>query len=99
MDGDGCRPSRIVKDMSRPPTLLFWNGMLIQFFHLYEVGWFVSGVHIQFFHLYEVATVGNICEDGCKPPLRGGLVCFGRPYTILPPLRGGHGRQHLWGWL
>ena len=37
MDGDGCRPSRIVKDMSRPPTLLFWNGMLIQFFHLYKV--------------------------------------------------------------
>jgi len=65
--GDGCRPSRIVKDMSRPPTLLFWNGMLIQFFHLYEVGWFVSGVHIQFFHLYEVATVGNICEDGRRP--------------------------------
>jgi len=56
--------------MSHPPTLLFWGGMLIQFIHLYEVGWFVSGVHIQFFHLYEVATVGNICEDGRRPHVR-----------------------------
>ena len=68
-------------DPAHPP-FLFWGGMLIQFFHLYEVvgGYPVSiynaststrwvlvpGMLLQCFHLHEVADTGHLEDNMIK---------------------------------
>jgi hypothetical protein len=51
------RAIRIVEGRAHPPAPgEFFCSMIIQFFHLYEVGQ-LPGTSVQFFHLYEVGQL------------------------------------------